>query len=54
MTDSRNKVPPRMIIHDGNIFTSIKQIANIANEFYIEKVKIIRKSSLFLHPKLKI
>ena len=26
MTNTRTKVPPRMVIHDGNIFTSIKQM----------------------------
>ena len=25
MTNTRTKVPPRMVIHDENIFTSIKQ-----------------------------
>ena len=43
-TNSGKQVPPRVISHNVNMVTSIKKIVNIANEFFIEKIKKIRDS----------
>ena len=32
-TNSSKQVPPRVILYNGNMVTSIKKIVNIANEF---------------------
>lgn len=45
MTDSSNKTPPRTIVHDNKLVTSPRQIANIANRHYIDKIDKIRKNS---------
>ena len=44
MTDSYNKTPPRHIDHDNRPMTSLRQIANIANRHYIDKIDKIRKN----------
>lgn len=44
MTDSCNKTPPRHIDHDNRSVTSLRQIANIANRHYIDKIDKIRKN----------
>ena len=31
-------MPPRMLVQEFTIVTSIKNIANIANKFYIDKI----------------
>ena len=46
LTNSSKQVPPRVISHNGKMVTSIKKIVNIANEFFIEKIKKI--GTLFL------
>ena len=43
MTDSCNKTPPRNIDHDNRQVTSIRQIDDIANRHYIDKIDKIRK-----------
>lgn len=43
MTDSYNKTPPRNIYHDNKLVTSLRQIANIANRHYIDKIDKIRR-----------
>ena len=43
MTNSNNNIPPRSISHNNEYITSLKQIANIANEFYISKIVTIRE-----------
>merc|ERR1712240_451284 len=35
---------PRLILHDGNLVTSIRKIVNIANNFFIDKIRKIRES----------
>ena len=44
MTDSCNKTPPRNIDHDNRQVTSIRQIANIADRHYIDKIDKIRQN----------
>ena len=44
LTNTNKQVPPRIILHDGNLVTSIKKIVNIANEFFVEKIWKIRES----------
>ena len=44
LSNTNKQVPPRIILHDGNLVTSIKQIVNIANNFFIEKIRTIRES----------
>ena len=39
ITNNNKQVPPRNINHNGKYITSIKQICNIANQFYIDKIK---------------
>ena len=34
--------PPRKIIFEGKIITSLKTISGLINEFYIQKIKKIR------------
>ena len=41
LTNSSKQVPPRVILYNGNMVTSIKKIVNIANEFFIEKIQKI-------------
>ena len=43
MTDSCNKTPPRNIDHDNIPVTTLRQIANIANRNYIDKIDKVRK-----------
>ena len=38
LTNSNKQVPPRVILHDGNLVTSVKKIVNIANQFFVDKV----------------
>merc|ERR1712101_64271 len=38
LSNTNKQVPPRIIQHYGNLVTSIKQIVNIANDFFIEKI----------------
>merc|ERR1712240_813259 len=35
---------PRLILHDGNLVTSVRKIVNIANNFFIDKIRKIRES----------
>ena len=44
LTNSSKQVPPRVISHKGNMVTSLNKIVNIANTFFIEKIKKIRES----------
>merc|ERR1712240_51393 len=44
LTNTNKQVPPRGILHNGNLVTSVKKIVNIANEFFIEKIHKIRES----------
>ena len=44
MTDKCNKTPPRTIDHDNGLVTSIRQITNIANKHYIQKIDKIRQN----------
>ena len=44
LTNTNKQVPPRVILHNGNLVTSVKKIVNIANEFFIEKICKIRES----------
>ena len=44
LTNTNKQVPPRVILHNGNLVTSLKKIVNIANEFFIEKISKIRES----------
>ena len=44
LSHTNKQVPLRIILHDGNLVTSIKQIVNIANNFFIEKIRTIRES----------
>ena len=44
LTNTNKQVPPRVILHTGNLVTSVKKIVNIANEFFIEKIRKIRES----------
>ena len=39
LTNSRKQVPPRVILYNGNMVTSIKKIVNIANEFLLKKYR---------------
>ena len=39
LSNTNNQVPPRLILHDGNLVTSIRQIVNIANNFFIDKIR---------------
>ena len=42
LTNTSTKTPPRHIIHENSIITSIRKIANIANQHFINKIKTIR------------
>ena len=44
LTNTSKQAPPRVIIYNGNLVTSVKKIVNIANEFFVEKVRKIRES----------
>merc|ERR1711867_17087 len=44
LSNTNKQIPPRIILHNGNLVTSIKQIVNIANNFFIEKIRTIRES----------
>ena len=44
LTSTNKQVPPRVILHKGNLVTSVKEIVNIANDFFIEKICKIRES----------
>ena len=44
LTNTNKQVPPRVILHNGNLVTSVKKIVNIANEFFIDKISKIRES----------
>ena len=44
LTNTNKQVPPRVILHNGNLVTSIKKIVNIANQFFVEKISKIRAS----------
>ena len=44
LTNSSKQVPPRVIVYDGNMVTSLKKIVNIANEFFLDKIQKIRDS----------
>ena len=44
LSNTSTQVPPRLILHDGKLVTSIKKIVNIANNFFIEKIQKIRNS----------
>ena len=38
LTNTNKQVPPRVILHNGNLITSIKKIVNIANNFFWKKI----------------
>ena len=42
ITNNTKMIPPRIISYNNSIITSIKTIANIANEYFIRKIDIIR------------
>ena len=44
LTNTNKQVPPRVILHNGNLVTSVKKIVNIANEYFVEKISKIRAS----------
>ena len=44
MTNSNNRIPPRVLNYKNNIITSIKKIAEIANNHYINKITSIRNN----------
>lgn len=44
VTNNVSKSPPRNIIHNGQMVTSLRKISNIANKFYIDKINKIRDS----------
>ena len=44
LSNTNTQVPPRLILHDGNLVTSVKKIVNIANNFFIDKIQKIRDS----------
>ena len=44
LTNNNKQVPPRVILYNGNLVTSIKKIVNIGNEFFIDKISKIRES----------
>ena len=44
LTNNNNQIPPRLILHEGNLVTSVRKIVNIANNFFIEKIRKIRES----------
>ena len=44
LTNTSKQAPPRVIIYNGNLVTSVKKIVNIANEFFVEKIRKIRES----------
>ena len=44
MTNKSNKTPPRHIDHNNRQVTSLRQIADIANRHYIDKIDKIRRN----------
>ena len=44
LSNTNKQIPPRLILHNGNLVTSIKKIVNIANDFFIDKICKIRES----------
>ena len=44
LSNTNNQTPPRIIVHDGNLVTSVRKIVNIANDFFIDKIRKIRES----------
>ena len=42
LTNTSTKQPPRHIIHENNVITSVKKISNIASEHFINKITKIR------------
>ena len=42
LTDNNKQTPPRVLAEGGKLITSIKQICNIANKHYINKITNIR------------
>ena len=43
ITGNNKNKPPRMIVHKNEKVTSLKRIANIANNFYITKIQNLSK-----------
>ena len=43
ITLSNKQVPPRILLINGRVTTSLKKICNYANEFYINNVNNLRK-----------
>ena len=43
LSDNYKQIPPRTIIFDNEKITSFKRITNIANSYFIEKIKRIKK-----------
>ena len=42
LTNSNKQIPPRVILFNGNLITSIKKIVNISNQFFLDKISKIR------------
>merc|ERR1712240_2833 len=42
LTNTNKQVPPRVILHNRNLVTSVEKIVNIANEYFVEKISKIR------------
>ena len=42
LTNNNKQTPPRLLSHEGRVVTSLKTICNIANDFYVMKIKYIR------------
>ena len=42
LTNTSTKTPPRHIIHENSVITSLRKIANVANQHFINKIKKIR------------
>ena len=42
MTNSHKQYPPRLIKYNNNVITKLKEITNIANNYFINKIHNIR------------
>ena len=47
LTEKLKQIPPRIISYNNRVITSIREITNIANKFFIDKINKIR--SKFTH-----
>ena len=39
LTNNCKQTPPRILSHNGSIITSLKEICNIANRYYVTKIR---------------